>query len=110
MVLFLLCESDSLLFNLVRYLSVSLSPTLNRNEKVEQYIRKKTHKPTALRFWIEGGVILLYGLAQFSFLFVSSVFTPSNYPTNLIYNFFLEYIFPRIYFLINYNDKGLIPI
>jgi len=45
---------------LVRYSSVSLSPTLGRNEKVEQYIRKKTHKPNALRFWVEGGVILLY--------------------------------------------------
>jgi len=30
---------------IVRYSSVSLSPTLGRNEKVEQYIRKKTHKP-----------------------------------------------------------------
>ena len=39
---------------------MSLSPTLGRNEKVEQNIRKKTHKPNALRFWLEGGVILLY--------------------------------------------------
>ena len=62
---------------------MSLSPTLN--EKVEQHIRKKTHKPIALRFWIEGGVIPLYGLAQFSFLFVSLVFTPSNYPTLSIF-------------------------
>jgi len=38
---------------------VSLSPTLNKNEKVKQYIRKKTHKPTTLRFWVKGGVILL---------------------------------------------------
>jgi len=66
----------------VRYPSVSLSPTLSRNKKVEQHIRKKTHKPNALRFWVEGGVILLYGLTQFSFLFVSPVFTPSNYPTS----------------------------
>ena len=36
---------------------MSLSPTLGRNEKVEQYIRKKTHKSNALRFWIEGSVI-----------------------------------------------------
>jgi len=41
---------------------VSLSFTLSRNEKVEQYIRKKTHKPNALRFWVESGVIPLYGL------------------------------------------------
>jgi len=38
-------EEDS-----VGYPSVSLSPTLNKNEKVKQYIRKKTNKPTALRF------------------------------------------------------------
>jgi len=38
---------------------VSLSSTLSKNEKVEQHIRKKTHKPNALRFWIEGGVIPL---------------------------------------------------
>ena len=44
----------------VRYLSVSLSPTLSRNEKVEQHIRKKTHKPNALSFFVEGGVIPLY--------------------------------------------------
>ena len=35
---------------IVRYSIVSLSPTLGRNEKVEQHIRKKTHKPNALRF------------------------------------------------------------
>jgi len=45
---------------IVRYSSVSLSPTLSINEKVEQHIRKKTHKPNALRFWVEGGVIPLY--------------------------------------------------
>jgi len=33
---------------------------LSRKEKFEQHIRKKTHKPNALRFWVEGGVILLY--------------------------------------------------
>ena len=44
---------------IVRYTSVSLSFTFSRSEKVEQHIRKKTHKPNALRFWIEGGVIPL---------------------------------------------------
>jgi len=29
---------------IVKYTSVNLSSTLNRNEKVEQHIRKKTHK------------------------------------------------------------------
>ena len=46
--------------DLVRYPNVSLSPTLSRNEKVEQRIRKKTHKSNVLRFWVEGGVIPLY--------------------------------------------------
>jgi len=46
----------------VRNLSVSLSFTLNRNEKVEHYIRIKTHKFIVLRFWVESDVnyLLLY--------------------------------------------------
>jgi len=47
---------------------MSLSLTLGMNEKVEQRIRKKTRKPNALRFWVEGGVIPLYGLTHLSFL------------------------------------------
>jgi len=43
----------------VRYPCVSPGPTLSRNEKVKQHIRKKTYKPKALKFWVEGGVILL---------------------------------------------------
>jgi len=43
-------EGLSLERQIVRYSSVSLSPTLDRNKKVEQYIRKKTHKPNVLRF------------------------------------------------------------
>jgi len=39
---------------------MSLSPTLGRNEKVEQHIKKKICKLNALRFWVEGGVIPLY--------------------------------------------------
>jgi len=54
------CGRDShLRERFVRYPSVSLSPTLSRNEKVEQHIKKKTHKRNALRFWVEGGVISL---------------------------------------------------
>jgi len=41
---------------------------LSKNEKVEQHMRKKTHKHDVLMFWVEGGVPLV------SFLFVSSVF------------------------------------
>jgi len=35
---------------IVGYSSESLSPTLSKNEKVEQHIRKKIHKPNVLRF------------------------------------------------------------
>ena len=45
----------------VRNPSVSLSPTLTRIEKVEHYIRIKTHKLIALRFWVESGVSVLCG-------------------------------------------------
>jgi len=41
---------------IVKNPSVSLSPTLARNEKVEHYIRIKTHKSISLRFWVESGV------------------------------------------------------
>jgi len=58
----------------VTYSSVSLSPTLDRNEKVEQHIRKKTHKPNALRFWVEGGVIPLYVGSCFILWDLSGVF------------------------------------
>jgi len=72
-----------LVFFFVRYLSVILSFTLGRNKKVEQYIRKKTHKPNVLRFWVEGGVIPLCGLALFSFLFeISPNVFPSDSPNN----------------------------
>jgi len=48
-------------------IQVSRSPTLGRNEKVEQHIRNKIRKPNALRFWVEGGVIPLYvGLGSHS--------------------------------------------
>jgi len=45
---------------IVRNPSMSLSPTLARDEKVEHYIRIKTHKPIVLRFWVESGVNGLY--------------------------------------------------
>jgi len=37
---------------------------LGRNKKVEQHIRKKTNKPNVLKFWVEGGVIPLYGFGS----------------------------------------------
>jgi len=59
---------------------VSLSPTLSRNEKVEQHIRKKTHKPNALRFWVEGGVIPLCGYD----LVLIIVCLPSVFPIDFV--------------------------
>ena len=61
---------------IVRNPSVILSPTLARNEKVEHFIRIKTHKPIALRFWVESGVSVLYGLAQISLVLFSPVKPP----------------------------------
>jgi len=40
---------------------MSVSLTLSKDEKVKQHIRNKTHKPSTLRFWVEGGVISLCG-------------------------------------------------
>jgi len=54
-------EGLSLEREIVKYPSLSLSRILSRNEKVEQHIRKKTHKPNALRFRVEGDVIPLCG-------------------------------------------------
>jgi len=34
------------------YSSMSLSPTISKNEKVDECIKKKTHKYSALRFKI----------------------------------------------------------
>jgi len=45
---------------------VNLSSTLARNEKVDHYIRIKTYKLIALRFWVESDVNALYGWAQVS--------------------------------------------
>jgi len=36
--------------------SVSQNPTLDRKDKVEHYIRIKTHNNIALRFWCKSGV------------------------------------------------------
>ena len=81
------CGRDShLRRRFVRYSSVSLSPTLSRNEKVEQHIRKKTHKPNALRFWVEGGVIPLYvGSVLILVSEISPVMPPRIYPTRSIW-------------------------
>jgi len=62
---------------IVRNPSVSLSPILARIEKVEHYIRLKTHKLTTLRFWVESGVSALYGLAQVSLV----LYLPSDTPS-----------------------------
>jgi len=76
------CERETLTWGeTVRYPSVCLSPTLSINEKVEQRIRKKIHKPIALRFWIEGGVDSLCGSS--SYLIVVWIF-PMFFPPDFI--------------------------
>jgi len=45
---------------ILRYSNVSLNFVLDMNEKVEQYIKKKTHKTNGLRFWVGDGVIPFY--------------------------------------------------
>ena len=60
---------------------MSLSPTLGKNEEVEQHIKKKTHKLNALRFWIEGGVILLYGFDSVLIVWDLPGFLPKILPT-----------------------------
>ena len=79
------CGRDShLRGRFVRYPSVSLSPTLSRNEKVEQYIRKNTHKSNVLRFWVEDNVIPLY---------VSSNFILVRSPQLCLLEFFKKVLF-----------------
>ena len=67
----------------VRNLSVSLSSTLVINEKVEHYIRIKTHKLIVLRFWVESGVSALYGWTQVSLVLHfpndTSPYKPNNW-------------------------------
>jgi len=67
---------------IVKYSNVSLSPTLDRNEKVEQHIRKKIRKPNALRFWVKGGVIPLYVVWLSSHCLRSPQFSPWILPTH----------------------------
>jgi len=63
--------------------SVSLSLTLSKNEKVEQHIRNKTRKPNTLRFWVEGGIIPLYGFWLSSHCLKSpSCFSPRIFPAS----------------------------
>jgi len=59
--------------------NVSLSLKLSRNEKVEQHVRKKTHKPNALRFWVEGDVIPLCGCRSILIVIWSPQCFSSNY-------------------------------
>jgi len=66
----------------VRYPRVSLSPTLGMNEKVEQHIRKKTHKPNALRFWVEGDAFPYIGRLLSHSCEISPVFPPRILPTS----------------------------
>jgi len=79
---------------MVRNPSVSLSPTLARNEKVEHYIKIKTHKPVALRFWIESGVNALCGWAQVSLVLYlpNEPLCKPNSLNNIINNIFINIV------------------
>ena len=68
----------------IRYPSVSLSPTISRNEKVEQHIRKKIHKPNVLRFWVEGGVIFLYVGSILILIILPTLSSSLHYIDNLL--------------------------
>jgi len=59
---------------------VSLSPTLARNEKVEHYMRIKTHKSIVLRFWVESGVNAFCGCAHVLLVLYLLSETPSVNP------------------------------
>jgi len=63
---------------------VSLSPTLGKIEKIKQYKRKKTHKPTALRFWVRGGVILLCMFGPFLLLVRSPWLCPVGFSQQVV--------------------------
>ena len=92
---------DSYLREIVRYLSVSLSLTLDKNEKVEQHIRKKTYKPNVLRFWLKMVSLFYINWTHFSFLFVFPKF-PSR--------IFLQIISkPIIFDLRRKNNSYLLP-
>jgi len=56
---------------------VSISLTLARNEKVEHYIKIKTHKPIVLKFWVESGVNILCGWTRVSLVLYLSSEIPS---------------------------------
>jgi len=64
---------------IVRIPSVILSPTLAINEKIEHYIRIKTHKPIVLRFWVESGANALCGWAHVSLVCCISPVIPPPY-------------------------------
>jgi len=48
----------------VRDSIVSVGPTSSKNEKVHQYIRRNSHKPIALRYWVGGGDNPLCGFSS----------------------------------------------
>jgi len=79
---------------------VSLSPTLNRNEKVEEHIRKKTHKLNTLRFWVVGGVIPSCGFDSVLILMRSPHFASLDYRT--LSNPFVGCL--KCFFVVDYDN------
>lgn len=74
--------------------SVSVNPTLCKNEKVEHRIRMKTHKLILLRFWVGSGVNPLYWLdSGFIGIVSPNEFSHRNRPISGIKAFWFEAIF-----------------
>ena len=71
------------------------------NEKVKQHIINKTHKPNALRFWVEGGIIFLYGFGSV-LIFVRSLFLP--------FQFFQQVVSESMVCVTDSDEYSLIPI
>jgi len=78
-------EGLTLKGEIVKYSNASRSPTLGKNEKVEQHIRKKTRKPNVLRFWVEGGVIPLCGFGSILVLVRSPRYFSLEFPNTKLY-------------------------
>jgi len=60
----------------IRNPSVRLSLILGKDEKIEHYIRIKTHKLIVLKFWVENSINALYSWTQISLVFILRVKPP----------------------------------
>ena len=63
--------------SIVKNPSMNFSITLAKNEKIDHYIRIKTHKSIVLRFQVDSGVNALYSWVQVSLILCLSNETPT---------------------------------